>query len=273
MPIEVQSMQEWEDSGTPGMLSVIIPAHNEEFHIADTIRELAVELRRAAILFEILVVNDNSSDGTEKVLQLMGEEIPELRYVNNEAPHGYGWAVRKGFSEFAGDALVIVMADASDAPEDVVRFYRKLQEGFDCVFGTRFSRGGSHHGYPVPKLILNRAVNMLIQALFLTSFDDITNAFKMYRRTVIAGLFPLLAQHFNLTVELPLKALVRGYKCGLSPNTWRNRKTGESKFRIKEMGSRYLFIILYCLLEKWLLRQDVIALGRLNKERLQVWPK
>src|SRR5690606_24317358 len=82
------------------------------------------------------------------------------------------------------------------------------------------------------------------------------NAFKMYRADVIHGLKPFLSHHFNLTVELPLKAIVRGYTYAILPNSWHNRKAGESKLRIKEMGGRYLFIVIYCLIERWLSAGD-----------------
>lgn len=274
VPEQAKSMTEpGENAIPPGRLSIIVPARNEEDHIATTLDRLASALREAGISFEILVVNDNSSDRTEETLQGLQGQIPELRYANNTPPNGFGWAVRRGLAEFDGDIVAIVMADGSDDPQDVVAFHCKIQEGYDCVFGTRFSRGGKSHGYPLVKFILNRLVNRVIQVLFWTSCDDVTNAFKMYRRQVVSGLYPLLSQHFNLTVELPLKAIVRGYKYGVVPNAWYNRTSGESKWKIKEMGSRYLFIILYCLLEKVLLRHDTLVLARLNEERLQIRAK
>jgi dolichol-phosphate mannosyltransferase len=97
--------------------------------------------------------------------------------------------------------------------------------------------------------------NHLIRVLFGLRYN-ITNAFKLYRRPVIEGLKPFLSPHFNLTVELPLKAIVRDYSYEVVPNEWINRKSGVSKLRIQEMGSRYLFIVLYCLIEKWLSRGD-----------------
>jgi dolichol-phosphate mannosyltransferase len=148
------------------------------------------------------------------------------------------------------------MADASDDPKDLVKFWRKLEKGYDCVFGTRWQRGGKTIDYPWPKRVLNRLANTFIQIVMQLRYDDITNAFKLYRREVIEGLQPVISHHFNLTVELPLKAIVRGYSYAVVPNSWTNRKAGESKLKIKEMGSRYLFIVLYCLIEKWLSRKD-----------------
>jgi len=273
MPIEVRSLAEWEASGIAHLLSIVIPAHNEEDHIAGTIRELTSTLRESGIEHEVLVVNDNSSDGTERVLRELAAEDACVRYLNNAPPNGFGFAVRRGLAEFRGDAVAIMMADGSDAPGDLVAFYRKLQEGYDCVFGSRFMRGGRAINYPLPKLILNRAANILVQCLFLMRFNDTTNAFKLYRRRTIAGLQPLLSCHFNLTVELPLKAIVRGYRYGIVPNSWKNRKTGISKFKIREMGSRYLFIILYCLIERVLSRGDYRTEDAFHADQLQVWPR
>lgn len=273
MPLEVRTLAEWEAHGVKDLLSVVIPAHNEEGRIEATIRAFAEALRAASIPFEILVVNDNSQDGTESILQRLQQELPEVRYISNTPPNGFGFAVRAGLAAFAGDAVAIVMADQSDLPEDLVRFYRKLQEGYDCVFGTRFSRASRVVDYPWPKRVLNRLGNTVIQMLFLVRYNDVTNAFKLYRRSVIAGVQPLLAYHFNLTVELPLKAIVRGYRYAVVPNSWLNRTEGVSKFRIREMGSRYMFIILYCYLEKLLSRSDYARRADLKESQLQVWSK
>ncbi|MGP1667801.1 MAG: glycosyltransferase family 2 protein, partial [Rhodanobacter sp.] len=200
---------------------------------------------------------DGSTDGTERVLQDLQSDIPTLAYVNSPAPNGFGFAVRRGLDAFRGDAVAIYMADASDRPQDLVRFFRAmLSHNVDCVFGSRFMAGGTAYDYPKPKLLLNRLANTFIQLLFGLRYNDVTNAFKLYRRHVIEGLRPLLSHHFNLTVELPLKSIVRGYSYTVLPNEWINRKTGISKLRIKEMGSRYLFIVLYCFIERWLSSGD-----------------
>jgi len=271
MPLQVKSLAEWEREGIADMLSVVIPAHNEEGHISDTVESVAASLQDANIRYEILVVNDNSVDRTEAIVRALGRRDPAVRCVNNDPPNGFGFAVRRGLAEFQGDVVAIFMADGSDTPADLVAFYRKLQEGYDCVFGSRFSRGGQVVDYPRPKLVLNRLGNWFIQLLFRISCNDISNAFKMYRRSVIAGIQPLLAQHFNLTVELPLKAIVRGYRYAVVPNSWANRTRGASKFKIKEMGSRYFFIVLYCFLEKSLGQGDLQTSAEIRETQLQVW--
>lgn len=239
-------------------LSVVIPAYNEEGCIESTVRAFSERLIAEKIPHELLVVNDNSKDSTASILDRLQKEIKELRVVFNPPPHnGFGMAVRCGLDSFTGEAVAICMADASDRPEDLVHFYRVLLEKkVDCVFGTRFHKKAKVIDYPWFKLTLNRMVNNMIRALFGIRYNDVTNAFKLYRAEVIRGLKPFLSPHFNLTVELPLKAIVRGYSYAVVPNYWINRKSGESKLKIKEMGSRYLFIIIYCLIEKWLSRGD-----------------
>jgi len=237
-------------------LSVVIPGHNEEGQIEETVRAFHDELKKEHIDHEILVVNDNSKDSTEEILKKLSAENHEIRYVNNSPPNGFGFAVRKGLENYSGDCVAIVMADKSDRPEDLVKFFRKFEEGFDCVFGSRFVKGGKTIDYPIFKYALNRFTNSIIRLVFGIRYNDVTNAFKLYSKQTMDGLKPFLSHHFNLTVELPLKAIVRGYSYAVVPNHWTNRKEGESKLKIKEMGSRYFFIILYVLLEKWLSRGD-----------------
>ena len=237
-------------------LSVLIPAHNEEGNIRPTVEALYQELTASKIDHEIVVINDNSTDNTEEILLSMQQSIPTLQYHNNTPPNGYGFAVRFGLKKITGDCVAIMMADASDSPKDLVNFYNKLSEGYDAVFGSRFIAGGKAIDYPIHKLILNRLANNFIRLLFAISYNDVTNAFKLYRTETLIGLKPYLSNHFNLTVELPLKAIVRRYSYTVLPNTWQNRKSGISKLKIKEMGSRYLFIVLYCLIEKWLSTGD-----------------
>jgi len=245
-----------ETSKSIKTLSIVIPAYNEEDCIVQTVRTISTVLEQENIDYEILVVNDNSKDNTEQLLQQLNSQNSKLRYINNYYPNGFGFAVRCGLENFTKDAVAVVMADSSDAPEDIVSYYHKLQEGYDCVFGSRFIRGGKVIDYPTHKLIVNRLANLFIKILFGFKFNDTTNAFKIYRKEVIEGISPLVSHHFNLTVEMPLKAIVRGYSYTTIPITWRNRTTGVSKLKLKEMGSRYLFIVLFIWLEKHLSRGD-----------------
>jgi len=240
-------------------LTVLIPAHNEEGSIQRTVEHLYNALHCAEVPHEILVVNDHSTDKTEEVLEDLTKTIPSLRFTTNQTAGGFGLAIRWGFRHMLGDCVAIYMADASDSPKDVIRFYQLMvNSDADAVFGTRFHRKSTVTGYPRPKLILNRMANKFIQILFGLRYNDVTNAFKLYKKSLIENLHPLLSHHFNLTVELPLKTIIRGHKYQVVPNDWRGRTEGYSKLNIQEMGSRYLFIILYCFLEKWLSRGDYL---------------
>jgi len=238
------------------LLSVVIPARDEEGCIGSTIEHLHAELRLRDILHEIIVVDDGSADRTWETIVGLAARFPVVLPLKNEGPFGFGRAVIRGLNQMKGDAVVILMGDESDDNRDVARYWEALNDGFDCVFGSRFVKGGRVIGYPPAKWLLNRLANFFIRVLFKIKLNDTTNAFKAYRRAVIDGCRPIISPHFNLTVELPLKAIVRGYTWTVIPITWRNRRTGPSKLKIQEMGSRYLFICLYIWLEKYFSRGD-----------------
>ena len=205
-------------------LLVVIPARNEEKNIGGTLDHLVGRLDREGIDYEIVVIDDGSRDATcWEVARRCGAN-PRIRLVENAGLHGFGRAVRRGLEEFSGDAVVITMADDSDDPDDVVKYYYILRDQADCAFGSRWIKGGRVEGFPRLKRVLNRFFNHLVRALFLLGYDDVTNAFKGYRRSVIEGCGPFLSPHFNLTVEIPLKAVVRGYSYAVTPISWRNRK-------------------------------------------------
>jgi len=238
------------------LLSVVIPARNEQDCICSMIEHLDLELRLNSIPSEIVVVDDGSTDATWSLITDLAKRIPAARPVRNDGANGFGRAIVFGLNYMRGDAVVIMMADESDDCRDVVTYWALLNEGWDAVLGSRFLKGGGVVDYPWLKLKLNRIANLSIRVLFGIKFNDFTNAFKAYRRTTIDGCRPFLSPHFNMTVELPLKTILRGYSWTVTPVTWRNRKTGESKLKIKEMGSRYLFIVLYMWLEKRFSRGD-----------------
>lgn len=247
----MKSISRSEDRVPLELLSIIIPARNEEGCISTTVEHLDVELRLQGIPHEIVVVDDGSTDSTWKTLCELQGRILSLSPVRNLGQNGFGRAIIVGFGHARGDALIIMMADESDDFRDAVRYWQILNDGWDAVFGSRFIKGGGVIDYPAHKLFINRLANLFLRILFHVPLNDFTNAFKAYRRTVIEGCRPFLSPHFNLTIELPLKTIVRGYTWTVTPITWRNRRFGKSKLKIKEMGSRYLFIALYCWLEKY----------------------
>jgi dolichol-phosphate mannosyltransferase len=198
-----------------------------------------------------VVVDDGSTDGTWEALEQCQARVPTLRPIRNMGEHGFGRAITFGFDHIEGDAVVVMMADESDDCREVVVYWKTLNEGWDAVFGSRFIRGGGVIDYPMFKLVINRLANLFLRLIFRVKLNDFTNAFKAYRRQALEGCRPFLSPHFNLTIELPLKIIVRGYSWTVVPVTWRNRRSGVSSLKLGEMGSRYLYIALYCWLEKY----------------------
>lgn len=243
-------------------LSVIIPAHNEEQNIGRCIDELTATLRDAEIPYEFIIVNDNSSDGTPDVVRQRMELDGNIQLINRRPPGGFGRAIRSGLEYVTGDVVVIYMADHSDDPEDAVAYYRKIEEGYDCVFGSRFIAGAHVEHYPFIKRICNRLANQAIRLLFRTRFNDLTNAFKAYRSDVIHACGPYRASHFNITIEMSLAALNRNYKIAQIPIRWYGRTWGASKLRLREMGRRYLSTLLMMFFERTLIADDVVADSR-----------
>lgn len=240
-------------------LSVVVPAHNEAANLPPTISELQQSLRGARIPYEIIIVNDCSTDRTAEVIAEMMHADPCIRAIDRSPPGGFGRAVRTGLSHVTGDIVVLFMADKSDDPADAIRYYEKICEGYDCVFGSRFRRGSTVENYPGVKLVANRIVNRCIQAMFFCRFNDLTNAFKAYRAEVIRDCGPFRASHFNITIEMSLSALIRRYNIVEIPISWYGRTWGSSKLRLTQMGRRYLATLLKVYADKLLIADDLIA--------------
>jgi dolichol-phosphate mannosyltransferase len=242
------------------MLSIVIPAYNEEKTIADCIRELQAALRdKHEIPYEIIIVNDNSKDNTEGIVRAEMAKDAAVRIVNRSPPGGFGRAIRTGIEAVTGDIVIVYMADLSDSPDDVVAYYRKIREGYDCVFGSRFIKGSEVQNYPPAKLFVNRIVNRCVQFMFWTRFNDLTNAFKAYRTAVVRDCGPYRACHFNLTLEMSLGALIRDYHIAQIPIRWYGRTWGSSNLRLGEMGRRYLSTLLMMFFQRYLIADDLLA--------------
>ncbi len=247
------------DSTSKPLLSVCIPAHNEQENIGPTIDAIAKELLAAAVPFEFVIANDNSSDGTEGMVRARMEQGLPIRLINRRPPGGFGRAIRSCLEHFHGEYVVVVMADLSDDPKDIVRYYEKLEEGYDAVFGSRFIKGAEVQGYPKGKLLANRLGNKLIQLLFWTKHNDTTNAFKAYRADAIRSLLPLYSSHFNLTIEISLGLLVRNFRVASIPIHWYGRTWGSAKFRIKDLGRRYVATLMKVWAERRFVHDDLLA--------------
>ena len=243
---------------TNPQLSIVIPAHNEEANIGPCLDDLLTLLiDEHNIDTEVIVVNDNSSDGTEDEVIKRKDRWPGVRLVRRDPPGGFGRAIRSGLRFVTGDVVVIYMGDRSDHPIDALRYYQTIQEGYDCVFGSRFIKGASVKNYPRVKLFVNRIVNTMIQWMFWTKMNDMTNAFKAYRRDVVQHCGPYRACHFNITLEMSLSALISGYKIKEIPIQWEGRTWGSTNLRMQEMGRRYLCTLLMLFFQRVLVSDDV----------------
>jgi len=241
-------------------LSIVIPAYNEEQNVGRTLSEIHQVIGvQHDIPYEAIVVNDNSTDGTGDVIRELMAANSAIRMITRTAPGGFGRAIRAGLDEVQGEVVVICMADLSDNPQDIVACYNKICEGYDCVFGSRFIKGSSVENYPRVKLVVNRIVNHGIRILFWTLFNDLTNAFKAYRTSVIRECGPYRSSHFNITLELSLSALIRNYHICQIPISWSGRTWGASNLRLREMGRRYLCTVLMFYFQRMLLRDDLLA--------------
>ena len=243
-------------SKTLTCLSIVIPARDEEASVASTVQHLHLELSLYKIPHEIVVVDDGSTDATWEVLQTLAATMPELRPVKNSGPHGFGRAVICGIDVANGDAVVVMMADESDDCRDVVRYWDKLNEGYEAVFGSRFIIGWRRHRLSLSEVRAQSNVQPVHTTPVSLQLQRHHQRVQSVSNDHAQGLRPFLAPHFNLTVELPLKTIVRGYSWTVIPITWTNRRVGVAKLKIKEMGARYMFIVLYVWLEKYFSRGD-----------------
>jgi dolichol-phosphate mannosyltransferase len=238
----------------PRLYSIVMPAYNEEASVGSTLRALIDALDKAPYAYEIIVVNDASTDGTAAVLESLAAEHSKIRWIENPGPNGYGAAIRKGLEHYAGDAVVVVTADGSDAPKDVLAYFAAIAEGADCAFGSRFRKGARVRGYPPFKLFVNRLANGLCGLLLASRYDDFTNGFKCYRRVVIDAMDPIVSNQFNITIEMTVKAIQGGWRIVVLPTDWTQRAAGVSNFRLLKLIKPYAATLLYCLTLHYLRR-------------------
>ena len=234
-------------------VSVIIPVRNEELLIKKIIDQLENELKN--LPHEIIFINDFSTDNTSKIIEEIIKTKDTINLYEN-TKKGLGGAIIKGIDKAEGEAVCIMMSDLSDDIDDLKKYYNIIKdEKVDAVFGSRFIKESKIVDYPKKKLILNRIFNLVTKLLFISDYNDFTNAFKIYKKSALLKTFPLVSESFNVFLELPLKIISRKMKYKIIPISWTNRKKGNSKFNIKELKAKYLFTLIYCWLEKILLKK------------------
>ena len=235
--------------------SIIIPCRDEEENVNIIFNNIKNNCKFNS--YEIIFINDFSSDTTEKQLQNLIKTNQNTAYYNN-IEKGLGGAIKLGLKKSSGDFITIMMADSADSIDDLNNYFKIMENGeYDAVFGSRFIRGGKTIGYPLLKLIFNRIGNNLARILFFTKYNDFTNSFKIYKKEIIENIRPIISEDFNIFIEIPLKTISRGYSYKVIPIQYYNRTVGTAKFKIKELGSRYLFTLLHCFLERILLNKKI----------------
>ena len=235
------------------MLSIIIPVRNETDILKDIINYFSQNLRE--IKHEILIINDFSEDDTLEKAKSLTNGLNNFRVLNN-LKKGLGGAINLGIKESSGIYITIMMADLSDDIENLKTYNNLMTTNkYDSILGSRFLKDSKISGYPKQKLLLNRLFNYFVSLIFLNRYNDYTNAFKIYKKSVLEDMMPLISESFNIFLEMPLKIISRGYNYKIIPINWFGRKKGVSNFRIKELGAKYLFTLIYCFIEKNLLKR------------------
>jgi len=229
------------------MINIIIPVHNEEKLIEKTLTILENKLFRE---YRIIVVDDFSTDRTRDIVGKIAVYNKNIELISNAFKTGIAGALKTGFERADRDSVVVpVMGDLCDQPETIEQMYNKIQEGYDIVCASRYTKGGRRIGGPILKGLASRYLSRFIYLLYKFHCSDPTNSFKMYRKNVLDNI-DIESRGFEVSLELILKAKLLGYKITEVSTTWKDRETGESKFRNFRDGWRYfkwlIFIVKGC---------------------------
>jgi len=233
--------------------SIIVPCRDEDGNVEIILNNIQKNCIYQS--YEIIFIDDYSQDHTlNKIKEFSTKHQNIFYYINKKK--GLGGAISLGLKKAQGKYITIMMADSADSIDDLNSYFKIIQENeFDAIFGSRFIHGSEIIDYPKFKLFLNRIFNYITKILFFSDYNDFTNSFKIYKKEVIDKIHPIVSENFNIFLELPLKTISRGFTYKIVPIKYFNRKKGKAKFKIKELGSSYLFTLLYCFLEKILLKK------------------
>ena len=237
------------------MLSILVPVRNESENLEGIFEHFQENIKN--LNYEVLLINDFSEDDTLDRANKLTDKYKNFKILDNKKK-GLGGAINLGIIKSSGKNIAIMMADQSDDINDLIR-YNEIMNTHNCdaVFGSRFLNESKVNDYPIQKLILNRIFNNFVRIIFFSRYNDFTNAFKIYKRKSLLELLPMVSENFNVFLEIPLKIISRNYSYLIIPINWNNRKHGKSKFKIKELGSMYIFTLLYCFIEKILLKKSL----------------
>ncbi len=235
-------------------LSIVIPVYNEDKQLHNTVKKINKISKRIKD-YEIVFIDDFSTDNTKQIIKKSIRSNQKIKYYKN-IKKGLGSAIGLGINKSTKKFVCIFMCDNSDDLSDLMEYYKIINKNnLDAVLGSRFLKNSRITNYPILKMVLNRIFNYIVKIIFLSNYNDFTNAFKIYKKKTLKELMPIVSDHFNVFLELPLKIIIRKYKYKIIPISWKGRKIGVSKFKISELGSMYIFTLLYCFIEKILLKK------------------
>lgn len=227
------------------MLTIVIPARNEERIILATLQDIAAKV---VIPYEVVVVNDGSTDKTEEVARAFSRKHRNVRIASTkEGAHGFANALKLGFGRVRGDRVVPVMADLCDDPKTINLMYKKLEEGWDIVCGSRYIQGAGKEGGLKLQGFLSRFVCLSLHHLTGVPTKDVSNAFKMYRKTILRNVKFNPRAGVEASMEITFQAYFNNAKVTDIPTHWMGRKVGRSKFKLLQRAPRYLRIYLWAL--------------------------
>ncbi len=233
--------------GRPNLLSIVIPAHNERENLEILLKKIDSSIKPLVVDHEILIVDDNSTDGTGGFADRIAAKNKRIRVIHRRGGPSFGKTIKAGFDAAKGDVIVPLMGDLSDEPADILKLLSELNKGFDIAIGSRFLPESSVEGYPRLKMLANRCFNIFAATIFSLEIKDLTNAFKAYRREVLDSIH-IETKGFEINIEIPLKAHRLGFSMVEVPVHWRGRKRGVSKLKLGQMGPRYVGVVLNLLL-------------------------
>jgi glycosyltransferase involved in cell wall biosynthesis len=222
----------------PESMEIIIPVYNEGENIVRTLSEIEAKVKHP---YRVLVVYDFDQDNTLPPLRRYMESGHKgIRLEKNHYGRGALNAIRTGFESAEGDLCLVCMGDLSDDMSAVGDMLRKMDEGCDVVCGSRYMEGGRQIGGPLLKRTLSRLAGTSLHFIAGVPTHDVTNSFKMYRRSLLERIEIESSGGFEIGMEILVKAHLLGCKIGEVPSTWRDRSGGESKFRLWKWLPNYL---------------------------------
>lgn len=242
-------------------VSVVIPAYNEEMNVEPLVSSL---LRLYGdYIHEVIVVNDNSKDGTGAVIEHLHQQEPRIKALHRKPPNGVGRAIRDGLRAAEGKYVLTMDCDFQHLLPELRDLFDAAAEGHDVIVGSRFSRHSVLLNYPFMKIVANRAFHALARFLLRINFRDVTNNLKLLKREVIADL-ELRQPGFAINAETGLEPYVLGYRIREVPISWINRTPGmgSSSFRLVKVGGGYWKVLLGLWLKKSFRRGPYRSLSR-----------